>query len=54
MQRVLRSVRGLSASEAVAVLDSVGIEASARPEVVAAEQFANLFEAINKTLPAAG
>jgi hypothetical protein len=36
------------------ILQQVGIEGSARPEVVTPEQFANLFEAINRTLPAAG
>jgi 16S rRNA (adenine1518-N6/adenine1519-N6)-dimethyltransferase len=54
MQRVLRSVRGMSADESKVILQQVGIEGSARPEVVTPEQFANLFEAINRTLPAAG
>ena len=43
MVRVLRGVRGLSAGEAVALLGRVGIEATARPEVVTPEQFAALF-----------
>lgn len=54
MQRVLRSVRGVSAEQAAKVLAQVGIDPSARPEVVAPREFANLFEAINRTLPAAG
>jgi 16S rRNA (adenine1518-N6/adenine1519-N6)-dimethyltransferase len=54
MQRVLRSVRGMSADQAIAILEETGIEPTARPEVVAPEQFANLFGAINRTLPAAG
>lgn len=54
MQRVLRSVRGVSADEASELLTAVGIEPSARPEVVTPEQFANLFEAINRRPPAAG
>ena len=54
MQRVIRSVRGVSADEAGAILEAVGIEPTARPEVVAPGEFANLFEAINRRLPAAG
>ena len=54
MQRVLRSVRGLSADQAIEVLERVGIEPTARPEVVSAEEFAKLFEEINRKLPAAG
>jgi 16S rRNA (adenine1518-N6/adenine1519-N6)-dimethyltransferase len=44
MQRVLRSIRGISADQASAVLDHAGIEPTARPEVVAPESFALLFE----------
>ena len=54
MQRVLRTVRGLAPDQAAAILDTVRIDPAARPEVVAPEQFANLFEAINRKLPAAG
>lgn len=43
MQRALRTVRGISAEEARAVLSRAGIEASARPEVVSPEGFALLF-----------
>ena len=43
MQRVLRAARGISADQAVAVLGTVGIEPSARPEVVSPGEFANLF-----------
>ncbi len=42
-QRVLRTVTGLSAEEAVAVLASVGIDSVARPEVVTPADFARLF-----------
>ena len=43
MQRVLRSVRGLSVEEVAQVLQRAGIDAAARPEVVTAKQFADLF-----------
>ncbi len=46
MVRVLRSVRGLSPEESATVLESAGIDSSARPEVVSAERFARLFELI--------
>jgi 16S rRNA (adenine1518-N6/adenine1519-N6)-dimethyltransferase len=52
MQRVLRSVRALSADQAGEVLERVGIEPSARPEVVSPEAFARLFEAVSKALHA--
>ncbi|MFL5601256.1 MAG: 16S rRNA (adenine(1518)-N(6)/adenine(1519)-N(6))-dimethyltransferase RsmA [Gemmatimonadaceae bacterium] len=42
MQRVLRSVRAISAERAAAVLERAGIDSAARPEVVAPEQFAKL------------
>ncbi len=54
MPRVLRSVRGVSSAEASELLEAVSIEPSGRPEVVSPEQFANLFEAINRRPPAAG
>ncbi|MFL5500139.1 MAG: 16S rRNA (adenine(1518)-N(6)/adenine(1519)-N(6))-dimethyltransferase RsmA [Gemmatimonadaceae bacterium] len=49
MVRVIRSVRGLSAAEAGAVLEKAGIDASARPEVVTPDQFAGLFELLSRT-----
>ena len=49
MQRVLRSVRGISADQATAVLERVGIEPSARPEVVSPEAFAKLFGVLAST-----
>ena len=49
MVRVLRSVRGLSAEDAAALLDKVGIDPTARPEVVTPEQFAALFREIRAT-----
>jgi 16S rRNA (adenine1518-N6/adenine1519-N6)-dimethyltransferase len=54
MQRVLRSVRAMSADQAGEVLARVGIEPSARPEVVSPEAFARLFEAMSKAVPAGG
>ncbi len=43
MLRVLRTVRGLSAEQAAALLERAGIEPSARPEVLSADTFARLF-----------
>jgi 16S rRNA (adenine1518-N6/adenine1519-N6)-dimethyltransferase len=43
MVRVLRTVRGLSAEEAGALLERARIESSARPEVITPEKFAELF-----------
>jgi 16S rRNA (adenine1518-N6/adenine1519-N6)-dimethyltransferase len=49
MVRVIRSVRGLSAGDAGAVLERAGIESSARPEVVTPVEFATLFELLTRT-----
>jgi 16S rRNA (adenine1518-N6/adenine1519-N6)-dimethyltransferase len=49
MQRVLRSLRGLSPDQAGAILERVGIEPSARPEVVTPEEFAKLFGLVVET-----
>ena len=43
MQRALRTVRGMSAEEARAVLERAGIDSAARPEVVSPEDFARLY-----------
>jgi hypothetical protein len=43
MQRVLRTVRGLSADDAAEILTLAGIDPSARPEVLSPEEFARLF-----------
>ena len=43
MQRALRTVRGMSALEAGAVLERAGIDPAARPEVVSPESFARLY-----------
>jgi len=48
MQRVLRSLRGVSAEQANAILERVGIESTARPEVVSPEQFAKLFRVLRE------
>ena len=46
MQRVLRSVRGLSSDRVTQVLESAGIEPSVRPEVVSPAEFARLFKVV--------
>ena len=43
MQRVLRSLRGLSVEEVTRLLQRAGIDAAARPEVVSPVQYAELF-----------
>ncbi|HEY1953576.1 MAG TPA: 16S rRNA (adenine(1518)-N(6)/adenine(1519)-N(6))-dimethyltransferase RsmA [Gemmatimonadaceae bacterium] len=48
MVRVLRSVRGFSADQALAVLQESGIDPAARPEVVTPGQFAALFAAVRQ------
>ncbi|HJQ11852.1 MAG TPA: 16S rRNA (adenine(1518)-N(6)/adenine(1519)-N(6))-dimethyltransferase RsmA [Gemmatimonadaceae bacterium] len=44
MQRVLRSVRAVSPPKATELLQSVGIDPSARPEVISPEDFARLYK----------
>ena len=51
MVRVLRTVRGLSPERARAVLERVGIDPSARPEVVRPVEFARLFEVVGAERP---
>ena len=46
MQRVMRTVRGLSPEQAAALLDRAGVEQTARPEVLSPEKFAELFALI--------
>jgi 16S rRNA (adenine1518-N6/adenine1519-N6)-dimethyltransferase len=46
MQRVMRTVRGLSAVEASVLLERAGIDPAVRPEVLTPEQFAGLFELV--------
>ncbi len=48
MQRVLRSVRGMSAEQAADILQESGIEPTARPEVVSPQEFATLFRLLQK------
>lgn len=43
MQRVLRTVRGISPEQAGAILERAGIDRAARPEVLTPESFAELF-----------
>jgi 16S rRNA (adenine1518-N6/adenine1519-N6)-dimethyltransferase len=44
MQRVLRTVRGITPEDAAAILDETGIERAARPEVLSPRDFVRLFE----------
>ncbi|MGH7603936.1 MAG: 16S rRNA (adenine(1518)-N(6)/adenine(1519)-N(6))-dimethyltransferase RsmA [Gemmatimonadaceae bacterium] len=43
MQRVLRTIRGISAETAIEILEGAGIDPSGRPEVVSPEGFVRLF-----------
>lgn len=43
LHRVLRTVAGLSAEDSAAILERVGIDQAARPEVISPERFARLF-----------
>jgi 16S rRNA (adenine1518-N6/adenine1519-N6)-dimethyltransferase len=54
MQRVLRTVRGLSPEEAAEMLKRAGIDASARSEVVSPSQFVKLFELLETRPPTPG
>jgi 16S rRNA (adenine1518-N6/adenine1519-N6)-dimethyltransferase len=47
MQRVLRTVRGISPSEAGAMLNESGIDSSARPEVLSPRDFVRLFKRVS-------
>jgi 16S rRNA (adenine1518-N6/adenine1519-N6)-dimethyltransferase len=44
MQKVLRTIRSISPEEAAAILETAGIAATARPEVVSPQAFARLYE----------
>lgn len=46
IQRVLRSVRGLSVEEVTRILDSCGIDPTARAETLSPEKFVELFRAV--------
>jgi 16S rRNA (adenine1518-N6/adenine1519-N6)-dimethyltransferase len=48
MQRVLRTVRGLSAVQASRALEEARIDPEARPEVVSPESFVRLFAVVRK------
>ena len=54
MQRVLRTVRGLSPEEVAEVLNAAGVDASARSEVVSPSQFVKLFELLEARPPTPG
>jgi 16S rRNA (adenine1518-N6/adenine1519-N6)-dimethyltransferase len=47
VQRVLRTIRGLSLEEAARVLEHAGIDPSVRPEVISPERFARLFHVLS-------
>jgi 16S rRNA (adenine1518-N6/adenine1519-N6)-dimethyltransferase len=46
IQRVLRSVRGLSIDETAGILKTCGIDPTARPETLSPEKFVELFSAV--------
>src|SRR5205085_10139040 len=46
IQRVLRSVRGLSVDETAGILKKCGIDPTARPETLSPEKFVDLFSAV--------
>lgn len=46
IQRVLRSVRGLSVDEVTAILRKCGVDPTARPETLSPEMFVQLFRAV--------
>lgn len=48
IQRVLRTIRGLSLEEAARVLESARIDASVRPEVISPDSFARLFQVLSR------
>lgn len=48
MQRVLRTVRGISADEAAAILDQTEIDRAARPEVLSPRDFVRLFRRLRE------
>jgi 16S rRNA (adenine1518-N6/adenine1519-N6)-dimethyltransferase len=49
MQRVLRTVRGISPELSAAILAQAGIDASARPEVLSPGDFVRLFELLRES-----
>ena len=46
IQRVLRSVRGLSVEDVTAILTKCGVDPTARPETLSPEMFVELFRAV--------
>ena len=52
IQRVVRTVSGLSAEEATAALDRLEIDPAARPEVLTPETFVRLFRELRPSVPA--
>ncbi len=52
IQRVVRTVAGSSAGESTAVLDRLGIDPTARPEVLTPETFVRLFRELRPSIPA--
>lgn len=52
IQRVVRTVSGLSAEQSTAVLDRLDIDSAARPEVLTPETFVRLFRELRSSVPA--
>lgn len=48
MQRVLRTVRGISPEDAAAILDETRIDRASRPEVLSPRDFVRLFERLRR------
>ncbi|HEU4749212.1 MAG TPA: 16S rRNA (adenine(1518)-N(6)/adenine(1519)-N(6))-dimethyltransferase RsmA [Gemmatimonadaceae bacterium] len=52
IQRVVRTVSGLASEETTALLDRLGIDSAARPEVLTPETFVRLFRELRSSVPA--
>ena len=52
IQRVVRTVSGLSPSDATTLLDRLEIDSAARPEVLTPETFVRLFSELRRSIPA--
>ena len=52
IQRVIRTVSGLSPEEATVLLDRLAIDSTARPEVLSPETFVRLYRELRRSVPA--
>ena len=52
IQRVIRTVSGLSPEEAAVVLNRLDIDSAARPEVLSPEMFVRLYRELRRSVPA--